>query len=240
MALGEDKIVRPGSGGGGGGGGAADFPWSPSLRVMARRRMGMATLTDEGLLYSRFHKLATERKVALASRGLEIENVFIDDLFDDARRHGVEPTEYHAYLRREIPSPTPGRDDDGGGGGGGGRFGGGTRFGVAVGGGAADLSATAPAAFGTRKGHGGAAAAGGGGGSGRKVTVLKKFSMPFTHLAAADRAGAGAGAAGGIGGGGGGLLSASQLLAASARPGDGRRRASAQRGRGRGPATRAR
>ena len=65
-----------------------------------------APISEAAAEYKRFHALATSRKLALASRGYEVENIFIDDLFDDAQRQNVPPEEWHAYLRDQIPDPS--------------------------------------------------------------------------------------------------------------------------------------
>jgi hypothetical protein len=54
------------------------------------------------------------RKLALASRGYEIENVFIDELYDEANKEGVHVEQWHEFLRAELPSPTQFDDTDDG------------------------------------------------------------------------------------------------------------------------------
>ena len=53
-------------------------------------------------------------RAALASRGYEIANVFIDDLYDHAKREHVSEDKWHEFIRYEIPSPadTPCASDD--------------------------------------------------------------------------------------------------------------------------------
>ena len=71
-------------------------------------------LTDEEKLYVKFHEVATARKLALASRGFEVQNVFIDTLYDAAVKASVPPSEWGEFVRFEIPSP---RGEGGSGGG---------------------------------------------------------------------------------------------------------------------------
>ncbi len=93
------QVLRGTGGTGGGGGGLG-------------RRMAIAGLSEEAKRYVRFHELATARKLALASRGYEIENVFIDELYDEAKKEGVPMDRWHEFLRAEIPSPTQFDDED--------------------------------------------------------------------------------------------------------------------------------
>jgi len=66
-------------------------------------------LTDEEKLYVRFHEVATARKLALASRGFEVQNVFIDNLYDLALSESVPAKEWGEFMRIQLPSP---RDDE--------------------------------------------------------------------------------------------------------------------------------
>ena len=72
-------------------------------------------LTDEEKLYVRFHEVATARKLALASRGFEVQNVFIDTLYDGAVKAKVPPNEWGDYVRMQLPSPRPKGEGDAGG-----------------------------------------------------------------------------------------------------------------------------
>ena len=54
--------------------------------------------------YTRFVGLANARKLALASQGFEVENVFINDLFDLAESADVDPEGWHDFLRDEMVS----------------------------------------------------------------------------------------------------------------------------------------
>jgi hypothetical protein len=50
------------------------------------RRLALPTPTGEGSdEFARFTSVAMARKISLAARGFEVENVFIDQLFDDAK-----------------------------------------------------------------------------------------------------------------------------------------------------------
>ena len=69
-------------------------------------------LTEEERKYVRFNDAATSRKLALASRGYEVHNIFIDNLFDLANEHGVAPSEWVEFLRLQIPSPRPEGEDE--------------------------------------------------------------------------------------------------------------------------------
>jgi hypothetical protein len=53
----------------------------------------------------RFHEIATARKLALASRGFEVQNIFIDTLYDAAIKANVPAAEWGEFVRFEIPSP---------------------------------------------------------------------------------------------------------------------------------------
>ena len=55
--------------------------------------------------YHQFVAMAHARKLALAAHGYEVENVFVDQLFDDAERAGVPPDRWHEFLREEFPAP---------------------------------------------------------------------------------------------------------------------------------------
>ena len=64
-----------------------------------------AALKPEEQRYQQFVRLATARKLALAAQGFEVENVFIDQLFDDAEKEGVPQERWHDFLREELPCP---------------------------------------------------------------------------------------------------------------------------------------
>ena len=55
--------------------------------------------------YHRFVELATARKLALAARGFEVENVFVDQLFDDIERGEVPEDKWLEFLKLEFPAP---------------------------------------------------------------------------------------------------------------------------------------
>ena len=73
-----------------------------------------AVVTDENeARYLRFHEMATARKLALATRGFELQNCFIEQLYDKAVTEKVGEGEWHAFIRQELPSPRlDGADDD--------------------------------------------------------------------------------------------------------------------------------
>ena len=62
-------------------------------------------LTEEEKEYVRFHEIATARKLALASRGFEVQNVFIDTLYDAAINADVPHGEWGEFVRLQLPSP---------------------------------------------------------------------------------------------------------------------------------------
>eukprot|EP00967_Tisochrysis_lutea_P112428 scaffold177526_cov32-Tisochrysis_lutea.AAC.2 len=60
--------------------------WSASTSKRGNRRQSLpAPLGEDGDEFERFAQKARARKLALAARGFEVENVFIDQLFDDAK-----------------------------------------------------------------------------------------------------------------------------------------------------------
>jgi hypothetical protein len=69
-------------------------------------------MTDEEQAYMRFHEIATDRKLALASRGFEVQNVFIDTLYDLALKEGVPQGEWGEFCRLQLPSPRLDDTDD--------------------------------------------------------------------------------------------------------------------------------
>ena len=94
-----NQVLRGGGGGGGGGGGSGGSGGGDGGE-------GRGRFSEEAKRYVRFHELAMARKLALASRGYEIENVFIDELYDEANKEGVDVEQWHEFLRAELPSPT--------------------------------------------------------------------------------------------------------------------------------------
>ena len=69
-------------------------------------------VSEEERLYLKFHEIATGRKLALASRGYEVQNVFIDELFDKACAESLNEGKYHTFVRGELPTPRDDDDDD--------------------------------------------------------------------------------------------------------------------------------
>ena len=67
---------------------------------------------DEEKAYIRFHEIATDRKLALASRGFEVQNIFLDDLYDIALKEGVPQAEWGEFMRMQLPSPRMDDEDD--------------------------------------------------------------------------------------------------------------------------------
>jgi len=67
-------------------------------------------VTQEEKRYIEFHELATQRKLNLASRGFEVQNIFIDDLYEEAA--DVPQADWHEFIRLQLPSPR-GVDSDG-------------------------------------------------------------------------------------------------------------------------------
>ena len=78
-------------------------------RVSSMRMKSTTPLSEEQQRYEKFQQLATARKLALASRGYEVMNVFIDSLYDLAVKERHPERNWHAFLRRQIPSPEPQR-----------------------------------------------------------------------------------------------------------------------------------
>ena len=76
-----------------------------SIRVAPK-----AEVSEEEKKYMLFHQLATARKLALASRGFEVQNIYIDELFDEAQ--DVPQNEWHEFIRIQLPSPR-GLDESG-------------------------------------------------------------------------------------------------------------------------------
>jgi len=102
---------KPSAGGGLGTGAAGTEPRVAEVATEATHE-GEATLgpsssamSEEEKLHMRFHELATSRKSALASRGYEVQDVFIDELYELAKQAAVPPAEWGDFLRLQIPSP---------------------------------------------------------------------------------------------------------------------------------------
>lgn len=175
---------------------------SPLFSPRGARRGAIGVLSEEARDYAKFHEIATARKLALASRGYEMEGVFIDELFDEAKRQGVSTDDWHGFLRREIPSPAPGDDH---------RAADSkapskrkTRESLAAGAGRgpADLSATAPVGGSLSGGHRRGLQLPDDGARRRRPTGLKRVNLPFSSGVSIQAGGDGLA----------GSLSASQLL----------------------------
>ena len=69
-------------------------------------------LSEEERQYIRFHEICTDRKLALASRGFEVQNIFIDTLYDLALAEGVPTKEWGEFCRLQLPSPRLDEEDD--------------------------------------------------------------------------------------------------------------------------------
>jgi len=78
-------------------------PASPGMRTSVSRPKISTEVSDEEKRYILFHELATARKLALASRGFEVQNIYIDELFDEAAE--VPQSEWHEFIRIQLPSP---------------------------------------------------------------------------------------------------------------------------------------
>lgn len=52
-----------------------------------------------------FHALASQRKMDLAMRGLDVPNFSIDDLFEESERTRLPPPAWDGFLRQRLPSP---------------------------------------------------------------------------------------------------------------------------------------
>ena len=59
----------------------------------------------EAQWYLRFHKIAAARKLALSSCNFEIVDARIEDLFNLAQKGEVPCAQWHAFLRKQLPSP---------------------------------------------------------------------------------------------------------------------------------------
>jgi hypothetical protein len=130
-----------------------------------------------------------------------VENIFINALYDDILQEGLPPSGWHAYLRREMPSPPPSPRGQGGEGGEGGEGGSPGKSGFSLG-----LRSIAQLQrWGGRSRHGAA---------------VRRYSLPFEG-GATGGSGAGGdadndddGGGGGGGGGGEGSPSAQRSLSA--------------------------
>mmetsp|Transcript_52351 Transcript_52351/g.135679 ORF Transcript_52351/g.135679 Transcript_52351/m.135679 type:complete len:804 (+) Transcript_52351:124-2535(+) len=69
-------------------------------------------LSEEERRYVKFHEVATARKLTLASRGYEVMNTFIDELYDAANNATVPEKEWGEFLRIQLPSPRSAEDGD--------------------------------------------------------------------------------------------------------------------------------
>ena len=66
----------------------------------------MSATSDEEVFLA-FHQLASQRKMDLAMRGLDVPNLSIDEMFEEAQRTDVPQTAWDVFLRRQLPSPAP-------------------------------------------------------------------------------------------------------------------------------------
>jgi len=76
-----------------------------SVRIPASAAQAGASLSEEEHNYIRFHQAATDRKLALASRGYEVQDIFIDTMYDAALAANVPSSEWGEFLRLQMPSP---------------------------------------------------------------------------------------------------------------------------------------
>uniref|UniRef100_A0A7S2N7Q3 Kinesin motor domain-containing protein n=2 Tax=Haptolina brevifila TaxID=156173 RepID=A0A7S2N7Q3_9EUKA len=94
-------------GDGGSSGGAA----IKTSRALEHIQTEADPLTEEEKAYVRFHEIATGRKLALASRGFEVQNIFIDTLYDAAVKANVPTNEWGEFVRLQLASPRSDADD---------------------------------------------------------------------------------------------------------------------------------
>ena len=73
-----------------------------SSSVVAKARSG--TRRSEGL-YIRFHEIATDRKLLLASRGFEVPHVSNDEMYDLAVAKSVPTSEWGEFVQQQLPMP---------------------------------------------------------------------------------------------------------------------------------------
>ena len=109
----KQQILKGGGGDGGGGGGGGGESTLPTPPVLQHQATAADPLSEEEKLYIRFHEIATGRKLALASRGFEVQNIFIDNLYDLAVTESVPHSEWGEFLRLQLPSPRPEDEVDG-------------------------------------------------------------------------------------------------------------------------------
>jgi len=83
-----------------GGGGKAASPAKSPAKVSVTQQ-----LSPEAKLYDRFHEVVVERKLELVALGLEVQDVFVNELFTKAMAEGVERHGFRAFVRAELPSP---------------------------------------------------------------------------------------------------------------------------------------
>jgi len=91
-------------------GGDTATPSTPLRASIVKQVVREEEVTDEEKRYIEFHDLATQRKLNLASRGFEVQNIFIDDLYEEAA--DVPPSEWNEFILLQLPSPR-GVDADG-------------------------------------------------------------------------------------------------------------------------------
>ena len=70
---------------------------------MASASASTGSGTEE--IFLAFHKLASQRKMDLAMRGLDVPNLSIDEMFEEAERQNVQSVGWGAFLRQLLPSP---------------------------------------------------------------------------------------------------------------------------------------
>ena len=56
-------------------------------------------------LFLQFHALASQRKMDLAMRGLDVPNLSIDELFEQAEKTKLPAAAWDGFLRQQLPSP---------------------------------------------------------------------------------------------------------------------------------------
>ena len=101
------------SAGGGLGGGLGGLdPISESNPSMDVELFGGSDVSTREQQYDRFVALANARKLALAARGFEVENVFVDQLFDDAERAGVPEDKWLEFLKDQFAAPEESEEGD--------------------------------------------------------------------------------------------------------------------------------
>ena len=66
---------------------------------MASASASTGSGTEE--IFLAFHKLASQRKMDLAMRGLDVPNLSIDEMFEEAERQNVQSVGWGAFLRQQ-------------------------------------------------------------------------------------------------------------------------------------------